>query len=49
MLFPRLSPLLENLNCNCDYYFQEGLRLETQRLSAVPGTSNKTESTDNDD
>ncbi len=42
-LFPKLSPLLENLNNNCDYYFQEGLRLEERRLSAVPATSNKTD------
>lgn len=34
MLFPKLAPLLENLNNNCDYYHQEWLRLEQQRLSA---------------
>lgn len=35
VLFPELAPLLENLNNNCDYYFQEGQRLEQQRLSAA--------------
>eukprot|EP00752_Nemacystus_decipiens_P001857 g1789.t1 len=43
-LFPELSPLLENLNNNCDYYFQEGQRLEEQRLStAVPATPSSTD------
>lgn len=35
MLFPELAPLLGNLNINIDCYFQEGQRLEQQRLSAV--------------
>lgn len=34
VLFPKLAPLLENLNNNCDYYHQEWLRLEQQRLCA---------------
>ncbi|CAB1117562.1 unnamed protein product [Ectocarpus sp. CCAP 1310/34] len=34
LLFPKLAPLLDNLNNNCDYYHQEWLRLEQQRLSA---------------
>ncbi|CAM9660218.1 unnamed protein product [Ectocarpus sp. 6 AP-2014] len=34
VLFPKLAPLLENLNNNCDYYHHEWLRLEQQRLSA---------------
>ncbi|CAM9877935.1 unnamed protein product, partial [Hapterophycus canaliculatus] len=28
VLFPGLDPLLENLNNNCEYYHEEGLRLE---------------------
>ncbi|CAN0007623.1 unnamed protein product, partial [Ectocarpus sp. 8 AP-2014] len=34
-LFPKLKPLLKGLNRNCEYYRQEGLRLEQQRLSAA--------------
>ncbi|CBJ32977.1 conserved unknown protein [Ectocarpus siliculosus] len=34
-LFPKLKPLLKSLNRNCEYYRQEGLRLERQRLSAA--------------
>eukprot|EP00903_Cladosiphon_okamuranus_P017086 g15744.t2 len=38
-LFPKLKPLLESLNGNCEYYRQEGLRLERMRLSATPDSS----------
>lgn len=34
-LFPNLDPLLENLNNNCEYYYEEGQRLEQQRLAAT--------------
>ncbi|CAN0499931.1 unnamed protein product [Ectocarpus sp. 12 AP-2014] len=37
-LFPELKPLLKGLNRNCEYYRQEGLRLEQQRLSASSGS-----------
>lgn len=37
VLFPELSPLLENLNRNCDYYMGEGQRLEQERLAAAAG------------
>lgn len=34
-LFPKLKPLLESLNRNCEYYRQEGLRLERIRLATT--------------
>lgn len=34
-LFPKLKPLLESLNENCEFYRQEGRRLERARLSAT--------------
>eukprot|EP00752_Nemacystus_decipiens_P012174 g10792.t1 len=38
-LFPKLTPLLESLNNNGEYYRQEGLRLERIRLSATSNSS----------
>lgn len=38
-LFPELVPLLRNLNNNCDHYFNEGERLQQQRISAAAAPS----------
>lgn len=38
-LFPRLQPLLESLNENCEYYRREGLRLERLRLPTTSKSS----------
>ena len=45
-LFPELVPLLDNLNRNCDYYLQEGQRLEQRRLSSAAAAVATASSTD---
>lgn len=49
-LFPELVPLLDNLNRNCDYYLQEGQRLEQRRLSsaAAVATASSTDDVKNE-
>ncbi|CAM9649375.1 unnamed protein product, partial [Sphacelaria rigidula] len=34
-IFPKLEPLLTNLNGNCEYYQREALACEKKRLSSA--------------
>lgn len=38
MIFPKLEPLLANLNGNCEYYQREALACEKKRLSSAQAT-----------